>query len=129
MSAFIVWIDQEHAKLFQFAAGKQPVETQVKRITHDHHTHGKHEHADAEHQAYFHDVAKHLVNATEILLVGPGLAREHFRTHLKKHHHSALEAAIVGSEPMDHPTDPQILAHARKFFKTRDLFTESVLPE
>jgi hypothetical protein len=34
---------------------------------------------------------------------------------LHAHHHS-LEANVVGVETVDHPTDGQLVAHAKKYF-------------
>jgi stalled ribosome rescue protein Dom34 len=121
MSAYVVWIDQEHAKLFKFMIGGKTENQIVKRHGIEHHT-PKHENHQKEHDAFYHDVANHLKDASELLLVGPGLGKEHFKTHLEKHHHSDLLKKIVGSVSMDHPTDPQIVAEARKFFHTKDLF-------
>lgn len=74
-----------------------------------------------ENEKYYHTVAEELANATEILVVGPGPARTHFKAHLD-HHHPALAKKVLAVEAMDHPTDNQILAHARKFFKHAHLF-------
>jgi stalled ribosome rescue protein Dom34 len=126
MAAYVVWMDHEHAKLFKFAPGVKPVPHTIKHHGNDHHTHGKKENTGAEHGAYFHEVAQALKDSSEVLLVGPGLAKDHFKKHLDSHHHQELAKKILGSEAMDHPTDGQILAHARKFFKAKDLFTDTI---
>ena len=121
MSSYVVWLDQEHAKAFKFLPGKVE-QSSVKRATHDHHTHAHKEDNNGE-EAFFHQVAEHIKDATELLIVGPGLAKTHFKTHLEKHHHHDLLKKIVGIETMSHPTDPEIVASARKSFRTAHLFT------
>jgi stalled ribosome rescue protein Dom34 len=71
----------------------------------------------------FHEIATHLNGATEILVMGPGQAKDHIVSHLKNHHHEQLAKKVVGVETVDHPTDNQILDHARRFFKKIDVFT------
>jgi len=55
-----------------------------------------------------------------------GLAKDHFKTHLETHHTAGLAKRIIGMEVVDHPTDNQILAASRKFFKTYDLFNNPI---
>ena len=55
----------------------------------------------------------------EILVVGPGQAKLEF---IKYVHDAAPDRAdhIVGVETLDHPTDNQIVAHARTYFLKAD---------
>jgi hypothetical protein len=62
---------------------------------------------------------KLLGDAQEILLVGPGSAKLELVKHLHKHH-PALVGRVKGVESADHPTDPQIVAHARSYFAAKD---------
>ncbi|MBS1982640.1 MAG: hypothetical protein JST16_00595 [Bdellovibrionales bacterium] len=120
MTAFVLWIDSEHAKIFQFTPAG--VETHaMKRAEPDHHTHASAEKHNSEH--FFHQVADKLKAATELLIVGPGLAKSHFKTHLEQHHHQALAKKVLGVEAMDHPTDAQIMAAGRKFFTKAHLYS------
>lgn len=52
-----------------------------------------------------------------MLLVGPEDAKTHFQQHLERHHHEALGKKVIGVETVDHPTDGQIVALAKKFLK------------
>jgi len=58
------------------------------------------------------------LNGTDdrVLLVGPGVAKNHFVSYLEEHHQKKLANRIVGTEAMDHPSDAQIVAFARKYF-------------
>ena len=123
MAATIVWLDHEHAKLFPMHTGAvDPVH--IKKHSVKHHTarESQTKHNNPDDEAYYHGIAKSLETADEILLVGPGLAKDHFKAHLEKHHHRNILKKIVGCETMNHPSDGQILAHARNFFKAHDLF-------
>jgi hypothetical protein len=55
-----------------------------------------------------------------VLLAGPGLARNQFRDWCCQAHHAAVAGAIVDSVAADHPTDGQLVAMARQYFKKFD---------
>lgn len=117
MANYVVWLDSAEAKIFEL----HPTEVEEKTL---HRTEIKHHHGvDKEHNRhknndkFFHQLAGLLTGANEILLVGPGEAKGHFKTHLEQHHHANVGSKIVGSETVDHPTDGQIIALAKKFFK------------
>jgi stalled ribosome rescue protein Dom34 len=114
MSIYAILIDSQNAKVFAFAGGE---------VTH----HAYHRHEPAHHtghtvdaeknsEHFFHEVATHLTGATQLLLMGPGLGKEHFKSHLEKHHAHDLAQKIVAVDTVDHPTDPQLVAHAREVF-------------
>lgn len=73
----------------------------------------------ADHKHFFEDVANALTSAKEILIVGNGTAKDEFKHHLE-HHHKNIAAHVVAVESIDHPTEPQLLAMAKKKFKTID---------
>jgi stalled ribosome rescue protein Dom34 len=73
----------------------------------------------AEDQGYFHKVAEALKGAQEILVVGPANAKAEFVKHLQSHDRE-LSKKVVAVEPVDHPTDRQLLAYARKHFRATD---------
>lgn len=120
MNTYVVWIDLDRANIFKILP-ETKTHTIIKRTEIKHHTHADPEnHKNGE--KFFHDVSEFLDGAQEILLMGPGLAKKHFRSHLDRHHHSGLAKAIVGVETVDHPTDRQILDLSRRFFKAHDLY-------
>ena len=57
--------------------------------------------------------------AHEWLFIGPGSAKDELAKHVKHHDHT-LANRLIGVEPSDHPTDGQIVAFARKYFKAAD---------
>ena len=116
MANYVVWIDLEHTKIFELHATKVE-ETKLNRREIHHHTgfeKGQNAHKNSE--KFFHQVAEHLAGAHQILLVGPGNAKTHFKEHLEQHDRQ-LEKKVVGVETVDHPTDGQIVALGKRFFR------------
>lgn len=111
-----VLIDYEHAKIFRFKP--TGMETEVLKPKHP----GSHD--EAEFAQFCHGVAGKIEGATELLILGPGVAKSKFKHHLESHQHEKLNNAVVGVEAIDsHETEPQILARARKAFKSAHLFS------
>ena len=116
-----VWIDHHEARIFHLDP-EQIEETTVKAAHHLHHKHpkgeGTHEHPE-DTKRFFHEVASKLEGTEEILVVGPSSAKLEFIRYVHKHDH-AVEPRIVGVETVDHPTDGQLVAHAKAYFKRTD---------
>jgi len=72
-----------------------------------------------EDQDYYHAIAHALEGAEEILIVGPAQAKLQLVKHIHAHDH-ALVDKILGVETVDHPSDGQLLAYARKYFLVKD---------
>jgi len=64
---------------------------------------------------YLHAVMQSVNESKEILILGPGSAKLELIKHAHQHDAKIAEK-IVGVETVDHPSDKEILAHARKFF-------------
>ena len=60
-----------------------------------------------------------LKGAQEILVVGPAQAKLQLIKHIHAHDH-AMVNKVVGVETVDHPTDAQVAAYARKYFVAKD---------
>lgn len=125
MNSIAVWLTSEEAKIFEFAPEG------VK--THKMHTHGKH-HAkegmgknhsqkggDAEH--FYHEVADYLAKTRtdRWLIMGPGLAKNHFKSHVDSHH-AQQSKKILALETMDKASDGEIIDFAHDKFKKLGLF-------
>jgi stalled ribosome rescue protein Dom34 len=124
MHPFVLWIDQDHAKLFRLTPGRTELR-QFKRVQILHHTDADPEnHRNAE--PFFHDIAHELRDAKEVLILGPGLAKDHFVAHLDRHHHGELRRRVVGVETLEHLSNERILERSRQFFKLHDLYEEPV---
>ncbi len=119
---YVIWLDSEHAHIYALTAAgvKKSI---LNKAGVDHHSHSKknHDHdSDAEH--FYRDLTVSLKDANELLIFGPGQSKNKFKSHLETHHKNELGKKIIGIENSDHPTDNQVLADARKFFKSYNLF-------
>jgi stalled ribosome rescue protein Dom34 len=74
----------------------------------------------SESTAYYHAVAESLTGAQEILVVGPAQAKLQLIKHMHAHHPKMAEL-VIGVESVDHPTDGQLIAYARKYFIAKDM--------
>jgi stalled ribosome rescue protein Dom34 len=87
------------------------------------HRHPKGQEGHAEHpddiHRFFREVAQELAACEEVLVLGPSTAKLQFIRYAQEHA-PAVARAIVGLETVDHPTDPQIAAYARHYFKGVD---------
>lgn len=124
MSLFhaVVWMDHNEAHVLQFDA--EHVEAQrVKARTH--HRRGSDRPSDA--TAFHADVAQALAGVHEVLLCGPAHSKNQFADWAKVHA-VAVSKAIVGIENTDHPSDGQLVAHARKYFLRHDRMSGTPVP-
>jgi stalled ribosome rescue protein Dom34 len=118
----VVWLDHHEAKIFHFNA----TEMEALRVmpdkpnVHLHHHHGANTDGHAkEDPRYYHNVAAAVADAGEVLVCGPGQAKNELMKHIE-HHDPAWSKKLVGVETVDHPSDKQLVAHARKYFLAAD---------
>ena len=115
----IVWIDHHEARVFHFNVSE--VDRLVLHPQHPtRHIHHKANsigsgHA-AEDQDFLQRVAETIADAGAVLITGPANAKTELVKHIERHA-PALRAKIVGVETIDHPTDGELVAHARRYFK------------
>lgn len=117
----VVWIDHTEAHVLHFTredVEKKLVHGKPERQIHTKANAQSSGHA-AENQAYYHKVAEALAGAQEILVVGPANAKTEFVKHLNAHD-PELGKMVVAVETVDHPSDGQLLAYARKHFRAID---------
>ena len=115
MSTFhaVVWLDQSEAHVVMF--DREHADThRIKSRSHH-----KHQGKTDDLNPYFADIAQALAGTHEVLLSGPGLVRTQFRDWCIKHD-AKMAGVIVDSIAADHPTDPQLVAMARQYFKKFD---------
>ncbi|MES1185283.1 MAG: hypothetical protein ABUL60_15840 [Myxococcales bacterium] len=114
----VVWLDHQEARIFGVDAEKLQAE-QVTAPEHHIHRHPKGPTAEHEHPSdsahFFRHIATVLRDSDEVLVVGPSTAKLQFLRFLTKQDRG-LEAKVVGVETVDHPTDRQLVAHARHYF-------------
>ncbi|RQO59829.1 hypothetical protein DBR47_10680 [Paucibacter sp. KBW04] len=117
MSTFhaVVWLDHQQAKVLQFDAEHVQAE---KIKAHSHHTKQRASAVRTEHE-FFGEVVDALNGITEVLIVGSSTAQADFKHYVEKHRAAAAKQ-IVAYETVDHPTDNQLIAFARKYFLKYD---------
>lgn len=114
----IVFLDHHHARVFHLDGTDKSLSLKeaAKRETDNRHQgDGK----KPSHEAFFREVARSLHGAEEIIVVGPGTAKTEFKHHVEQHD-AAVDKHIVAVESVDHPTEGQLLALAKKKFKAID---------
>ncbi len=118
----VIWVNHHEAKIFHFnATGADHEilhpENPTLHIHHKANTIGSgHETLDP---SFLHEIAAAVGSAGEVLIVGPGNAKTVLVKHISQHD-KILKEKILGVETVDHPSDGQIVAYARKFFKSAD---------
>ncbi len=76
---------------------------------------------------FLHAVAEAIADAGAVLVTGPANAKTELVKHIQ-HHDPKLMKLILGVETVDHPSDPQLVAYARKFFKAADRMQPQLPP-
>ena len=117
----VVWLDQHEAKILFLHEDDAKFEEQHLKAgashAHNHHRHDDHRHGPDKH--FFDAIAKALEPAQEVLVAGPGQAKNAFKKHASEHF-KGLDQRIVGVESLDHSTEGQLAALARKVFRKVD---------
>jgi hypothetical protein len=76
-------------------------------------------------KAFLKQVADGLLAAGTILITGPAGAKKELDAYLQQHQ-PAVSARVAGVEPLDHPTDGELVAIGRKFFRAEDRMQSQV---
>ena len=118
----VVWID--HAEAHVMHISPDDVESSIVRPAKPHqHLHNKRGAMGAgrapEDQHFYHEVVEALKGAQEILIVGPASAKLNLIKHIHSHD-APLSDKVVGIESVDHPTDGQLVAYARRYYAAAD---------
>jgi stalled ribosome rescue protein Dom34 len=115
MSTFhaVVWMDHSEAHVVMF--DREHMEAQRIKSR----SHHKHQGKAEDNAAFFADITSALVGTHEVLLAGPGIARNQFRDWCSSHRATVAET-IVDSVSADHPSDGQLVAMARQYFRKFD---------
>jgi stalled ribosome rescue protein Dom34 len=118
----LVWIDHREARIFHLSrtAVDQSVLHPDHPTEHIHHKANSIGSGDAhEDQKFFRAVTEAVSGSGAILITGPANAKAELVEHIHQHDPNMMKA-IVGMETVDHPTDAQLIAYARKYFEGSD---------
>lgn len=118
----VVWIDHHEARVFYFDA--EDAERLVVHPAHAaQHIHHKANSVGSGHAQvdpkYLGEVTKAIAAAGAVLIAGPANAKHELVKFIEAHE-PALRARVYGVETLDHPTEGQLLAHARQYFRGAD---------
>ncbi len=118
----VIWIDHREARVFHFSP--MDVERLVlhpdnptKHIHHKANSIGS-GHVSADHD-YLDAVAESVADAGAVLITGPASAKTELVEHIRLHD-PRLSKIIAGVETVDHPSDAQLVAYARKYLAATD---------
>jgi hypothetical protein len=121
----VVWIDHHEARVFHFNADDSQRE-QVHPLHPVRHIHHKANSVGSGHspedQNFFSAVVEAIDGAGAVLITGPASAKHELVKHIDRHP-STLRARVAGVETLDHPSDGELVAHARQFFRAADRMT------
>jgi stalled ribosome rescue protein Dom34 len=115
----IIWIDHLEARVFHFNI------SDVERLVLHPHNPTRHIHHKANtigsghagvDPGYFDEVAEAIGDAGAVLITGPAQTKNQLAKHIARHS-PKLMGKIVGVEGLDHLTDGELVALARKHFK------------
>jgi stalled ribosome rescue protein Dom34 len=114
-----VWLDHKEARIFHIDPYTIDEATVLAPLHNIHHKHpigpeGPHDHPE-DATRFLQAVAQALDGSEEVLVVGPGAAKHELVKYVTEHDR-ALEPKIVGVETVDHPSDRQLIAYAKKYF-------------
>lgn len=118
----VVWLDHLRSVVIDFSVDNEHVHL-VASSSEERQIHrksgqpgpGKH----AEDREFFDGIVQAIGDAKEILVTGPGQAKQHFHKDLLARHPKVAER-VVAVETADHPSMEQLLADARAYFRRFD---------
>ena len=124
----IVWMDTREAHVFSFNADdveheRLEAHLPFRKVHHKAGVIGAGR--TASDSDYFDRIVETLRGTREWILVGPGQAKDGLVNHLEKYksrdgHFARLCSRLMRVAPMDHPTNGELLTHARQAFKAID---------
>lgn len=115
----VVWIDHLEARVFHFNV------SDVDRLVLHPHDPTRHIHHKANtigsghaepNREFLQRVADSFADAGAVLITGPAQTKTELIKHIDRYA-PQLKAKIAAVETVDHPTDGELVAHARKHFK------------
>lgn len=113
----VVLLDHQKAEVLQFDAGHlqaQKIKSRSQHSLHSYHTRQPGSNVRTQHE-FFGEVCDALAGIAEVLVAGGHTSQTDFRHYVEKHR-PQLAKQIVAWETVDHPTEGQLLALAKKHF-------------
>jgi stalled ribosome rescue protein Dom34 len=117
----VLLIDHHKAEILQFDAEHlqaQKIKSRSQHRLHDHHTRKQGSDVRTDHE-FFGEVCDALAGIAEVLVAGGHTSQTDFRHYVEKHRPQVAKQ-IVAWDTVDHPTDGELVALARKHFAKVD---------
>ena len=113
----VVWIDHTNAQVIHFDQDASASESLKTHSTHPHphQRHGDTHANEDDNSRFYDDIAGALKDTAQILIVGPAEEKTAFMTYLTAKVPAVAEK-IKAVETVDHPSNGELLNHARKYF-------------
>lgn len=116
----VVWTDHRSAQVVQFDADQ----VQSRKVQQHRHNTAQHGSEVRDAHEFMAEICDSLEGVGEVIITGPHTALSDFR-HFVEKHRPKTAGRIVAYEAVDHPTEPQLVALARKHFLRHDRMTGS----
>ncbi len=118
MKVALIWLDREHARLFELS---ETGELEIKKFQAHHTEHHTHARDAFDHQRgenhFFKEIASAMDGAEKLAIIGPGMAKYHFRSYLMEQK-PMIARTIDKVESADHPSEAQVAAMARDYLES-----------
>ncbi|HEY0252148.1 MAG TPA: hypothetical protein VGC41_11515 [Kofleriaceae bacterium] len=119
MSHAVVWLDHHEARIYPLSSptlAKQIITTPYHPQRHHPATLVSDKAEPGDVKKFFHSIATALAGYLHILVVGPSTAKSAFHNYAVEHDKS-LATRISAVQTVDHPTDGQIAALGREYYR------------
>ena len=117
-----VWIDHHEARVFHFNAQDSTQDVLRSEVA-TRHLHHKANSSGSGHQpedtSFYQAVFTAVKDSGAVLIAGPASAKHELMKHIERHAPKFV-VRVSAVETLDHPTDGELLAHARKHFQAAD---------
>lgn len=113
----VVWIDHTNAQVIHFDKDASESESLKTHSTHPHphQRHGDTHANEDDNSRFYDDIAAALKDSAQVLIVGPAQEKTAFMSYLTAKV-PAVAQKIKAVETVDHPSNVELLNHARKYF-------------
>lgn len=122
MSYYVLWIDHNHATVFNFSPKGESISHLENTHHQNHHTNHWEQEKVEQQKKFYADIGNQLSEDGKFLLLGPSQAKLEFKKYLEDHDKRNLAQAIVGVETLDKLSDGQVRDFAKKYFHKYNLF-------
>ena len=116
----VIWVDHQEAHILFYDQEKDQIIHSNAKQLHLHHKANVIGSGNAPEDSHFFEaILAQVIDVSEILILGPGFAKIELQKYAVEHH-IGIAKKIIDVKTVDHPTDRQVLAYAKEYFKRSD---------